>query len=342
MQVSDRIDIFRGYLCQYVIISHLIPELYPKLLGTPGTIAVWCFFVVSGYLNYASYQRSTSIKNYYWKRVSRLYPLLVFSYLVVAYLLDDLVVNDIYTIVPIAINVKGSMPHNSVLWTIIIELQLYICTPCFVALYNYLSKQLQITKNSDLLIVSISCAILSIMSSVFATKLLSGSVDLDDRMLISAIPFYVFGFCLYKSDYMLSTQTRKIITIASTSIFALIVMQRNGFLCNLTCTWDHLFIEGRLVALYMCALILLKRDTMNISNKSIIFRKIGQATFEIYVLHGLCAFILHQISAEVSTFTAILLSFWFIPTMVGLVVCNTSICKAYMTHIYQWMVFRNG
>lgn len=53
---SINIDIFRTFLAQWVIIGHLGPELLSAPL-VPRRVAVWGFFILSGYLNAKSCMR---------------------------------------------------------------------------------------------------------------------------------------------------------------------------------------------------------------------------------------------------------------------------------------------
>ena len=42
-----------------------------------GMFSVICFFIISGYLIFQSFQRSTGVVDYYWKRILRIYPALI-------------------------------------------------------------------------------------------------------------------------------------------------------------------------------------------------------------------------------------------------------------------------
>ena len=84
-QRENNIDFVRIVLALLVILSHS----YPLALGhertepfallsrgqvTGGHIAVDLFFILSGFLISASYERSSSAWSYLWKRVARIYP----------------------------------------------------------------------------------------------------------------------------------------------------------------------------------------------------------------------------------------------------------------------------
>ena len=84
---SLNIDMLRSILAHWVIIAHVSSVLFPIPL-IPGRLAVWGFFVASGYLNAISFERRAlnlewrhAVLGYYRSRIERIYPMLIFSYL---------------------------------------------------------------------------------------------------------------------------------------------------------------------------------------------------------------------------------------------------------------------
>lgn len=313
MDLASRIDSYRGLLCQYVILSHLIPSLFPGILGIPGTLAVWCFFVVSGYLNFLSFKRSSSIKEYYFKRLKRLFPLLGCSYLIISVLEGTAYVNDFYTLFPGVINIKEYMPLNGVLWTIIIELQLYILTPLL-----YLFSQKIPLKNKSLLWIIIFSVLSSLMASIISSKLIMGHIDLDDRMLFSALPFYIFGFFLTRKDFTLSHTTLLFFKMIALGLFLGVIADRNHLIEFPFFQGKSLFTYGRFIPLMVTSVVILSfREKMNIKK---MFVPLGKATFEIYLLHGLCAYLLGRyFPGERNTYIIIFFD-WVLPVFAGLLV----------------------
>lgn len=318
IELSERINFYRGLLCQYVILSHICPTVFPGVLGFPGTLAVWAFFIISGLLNYVSYKKSTSISTYYLKRFKRLYPLLTLSFIVVAFTQNTIILPDIYTLIPLVINVKANMPYNGPLWTIIIELQLYILTPVFFLIFKYIKK----IKLNMLLLMSLY-SVVSILISILSSKLITGSVDFSERMVFSAIPYYLFGFVLADTEKTkLNIGNVIIMSMIGSVSFFWVILDRNNILLPLlpTLPTGHLFIEGRMVPYVTTVIILYAINYKNIM-RSKIFQIIGIATYEIYLFHGLFAYLLHWHSGAVSNILTITFFYWFMPTLVGVLVC---------------------
>ncbi len=311
MNLASRIDSYRGLLCQYVILSHIIPSIFPGILGMPGTLAVWCFFVISGYLNFLSFERSSNVKEYYFKRFKRLFPLLMYSFLMISAVEGTIHINDFYTLVPIVINIKESMPLNSVLWTIIIELQLYILTP----LLYFFSQKISL-KNKSLLWIILFFAISSLMASILSSKLIIGGMDLDDRMLFSALPFYIFGFLLTRKDFTFSDSTLTACKILSLLLFLAVVFDRNTVIDFPFLQGKGLFTYGRLIPLMLTCVIVL--SLRNKTTTSPILSTLGKATFEVYLFHGLCAYLLSRYFTGVPNVYVIILYNWLLPVSFGL------------------------
>ena len=81
----NNIDFLRLALALLVVFSHSFPLMHgsdaPEPLGrltrgqaTGGTIAVDAFFILSGFLITASYERSGSLLSFLKKRIARIYP----------------------------------------------------------------------------------------------------------------------------------------------------------------------------------------------------------------------------------------------------------------------------
>lgn len=124
------------------------PQIVVHALGyVPG---VPVFFFVSGYLVFASFERSSSLPNFAWRRALRIYPALWFCFLITilavvgtGYLaLDDLFTGEMLVwsaaqlsiaqfYNPEALRGFGTGVVNGSLWTISVELQFYLLTPIF-------------------------------------------------------------------------------------------------------------------------------------------------------------------------------------------------------------------
>lgn len=313
-----KIDLFRAFLCQYVIFAHLIPAVFPGVLGVPGTLAVWCFFVISGYLNFFSFRDSLTLREYYFKRFIRLYPLLFVSFAVVCLFEQTLFVNDAYTLLPALLDIKNKMPQNGVLWTIIVELQLYLLTPLLFSACQKIRIPAQIMPLCVILLAGLSV----VLSYVFS-KLIYGQVDFDDRMVFSAIPFYFFGLVLAQGHF------RPLVTkfsswspwlLLTVALFVLVILDRN----NITDihiagrSWESLFMEGRLIPFTASLLVILYPATLTWNTK--LLETIGKATYEIYLLHGLFIYVLYSYQPKDHSLIQILGFFWILPTLCGIAV----------------------
>lgn len=327
--LSHRINIYRGFLCQYVILSHIIPSIFPGILGTPGTLAVWCFFVISGYLNYISFENSSGVRAYYFKRLKRLFPLLAVSFSIISFSENSLYVNDIYTLFPAIIDVKNNMPLNGVLWTIIIELQLYILTPLFYRLFQGMCR-----RKNYLLILIFSTAIISLVASGASSMIIMGTVDLDDRMFLSAIPFYIFGFFLTRTNLVFTRNMLNLCVIIAALLFLSVVADRNGLLSFLTLKWGWLFTLGKLIPLFLTSSIILY--PIKKSYNPFVLTLLGKATYEIYLFHGLCAYLMARYFSEENTMN-IMLFYWILPVIVGIFIFYCSIFlrkNSVQTYVY--------
>lgn len=306
------INISRGVLCQYVIVSHLIPAIFPGILGFPGTLAVWSFFVFSGYLNFFSFAKSSSIAEYYAKRIKRLFPLLGFSFFIVAITQKTLLVNDVYTLFPLVINVKDRMPFNGVLWTLILELQLYLLTPLLFHYFQKFSKGINVFSST---IVAWIFAFLSFLGSILFSKLIVGNIDLDDRMLFSAIPFYLFGFLLARIKIIKSKKELRLNKFLSLFLFLLILFERNS-LINQILRYDILFSFGRIIPITFATYSIFF-SPFN-SRLLVWLNPIGKATYEIYLFHGCFCYIHHFYFSKYNDITLILLFYMIIPNFLGI------------------------
>ncbi|HBR68365.1 MAG TPA: hypothetical protein DEA55_03210 [Rhodospirillaceae bacterium] len=302
---TKAIDIYRGFLAQYIILSHLIPALFPKVLGVPGTLAVWCFFVISGYLNFTSLCRSPGAVDYFRRRIIRLYPLLIISFVTVT-IFSGLRINEIYTLIPAVFWIKGHMPSNGVLWTIVIELQLYLLTP---ALAVFLMR---IPLKKWMVIASLAFApALSILLSILASKVATGGIDLDDRTFLSALPFYFFGMVLGLARHQglkIKAIGYNFIPAVTALLFVIVVVSRNSDFIP----WPSLFLEGRYIPVLLTGFLLSRPDLFRVFSDKGIFSRNGQLTYEIYLFHGLFAFIMYRFVAAPGYLMAIV-CLWVLP-----------------------------
>jgi peptidoglycan/LPS O-acetylase OafA/YrhL len=103
---DNNFDLFRLLAAWLVLFSHSYPiagqpmaDPFTRYVGidTFGGVGVAIFFVLSGYLVTKSWQRSTSVFSFVWKRIRRIYPALV-----VCVLISTVVVGPLLTTLDLA------------------------------------------------------------------------------------------------------------------------------------------------------------------------------------------------------------------------------------------------
>lgn len=289
---SLNIDIFRTFLAQWVILGHLGGMFFPTTPLVPGRLAVWCFFVISGYLNMISFQRKLdgsswlhATRTYYSGRFRRIYPLLVFSYLIVSLVLGTPKNDDIWVLFPMVYTSTWLDISNGVLWTLIIELQLYLLTPLLFSVARAIKGWHWLLLGAVTLVMVIQIPKLSIM--------LSGNPDLiDDRTMLGNLGFYLFGMAIGAGRQKLagiSLRTWRGMS-AILAVLSMILLYRY----NTGQVWVQ-FTRGPYVAILASFLVLSGMRPL-FAKCSYIFKFLGYYTYEIYVLHGLGAFLYHQMA----------------------------------------------
>lgn len=289
--VSLNIDIFRTILAQWVILAHLGAVFFPSTPLVPGRLAVWCFFVISGYLNMISFQRRLdygswlhAVRTYYSGRFKRIYPLLIISYLIVSFVLGTPKNDDLWVLFPLVFTTAGLEISNGVLWTLIIELQLYLLTPLLFGVAKAIKGWHWFLLGAAALVMVIQIPKLHMM--------LSHNPDLiDDRTMIGNLGFYLFGMAIAAGRENLSEispRARQGLWFIMTAV-CMIVLYRYNFQHNRMVPFTH----GPYVVMLASFLVLSGSFPLFV-NCSFMFRFLGYYTYEIYVLHGLLIFLYHQ------------------------------------------------
>lgn len=155
---TNNFDLLRLLAAWFVLFSHSYPlagrqvaDPFSRYLGidTLGGVGVAIFFVLSGYLVTQSWQRSSGLANFVWKRVRRIYPALVVCVLISVVVIGPLLTTldlgvyaaheqtlkylrtssalDIYYVLP---GVFWNNPHrhvfNGSLWSLPYEITCYL------------------------------------------------------------------------------------------------------------------------------------------------------------------------------------------------------------------------
>jgi peptidoglycan/LPS O-acetylase OafA/YrhL len=186
-QRQNNIDFVRIFLALLVILSHSYSlalanertepfNLLSRGQSTGGRLAVDLFFILSGFLIAASYERSSSALSYLKKRVARIYPaFILLTLLTVAVILplahgrvtgtaiSDKALNVIgNTVVLRELGTEGAFPHNpslgevnGSLWSIAFEFWCYIGVMLLGLMGLLRSKRFLLTAFIGSIVVSI-------------------------------------------------------------------------------------------------------------------------------------------------------------------------------------------
>jgi peptidoglycan/LPS O-acetylase OafA/YrhL len=217
-----------------ITISESVMTVISAFPGVP------IFFVISGFLISASWERSTSVLNYSINRFLRIYPALWGCLLVsiimvsatstiefnssetIPWLVAQTTIGQFYN--PEFLRTYGVGVLNGSLWTIPVELQFYLALPFIYALL----KVVKIKTNFSLIISIIS---LSIVSIIFNTFLASQETLITKLLGVSLIPYlymFLIGVILQKNRDFVAKY------LAGNAIKWLIALLTIDILCELS------------------------------------------------------------------------------------------------------------
>lgn len=164
---ENNLDFIRLFLAIIVFFAHVnrltgsdTIAAYTKWFSL-GDLAVQCFFVISGFLIFMSFETTNGIKSYFQKRFRRIYPayftVIVFSFMIgifftdliftqygvesVKYLAANLIfMNFLQPELPQVFSSNLHPEVNGSLWTIKIEVMFYISVPILAIIFRKLQK----------------------------------------------------------------------------------------------------------------------------------------------------------------------------------------------------------
>ncbi|MFC7348066.1 acyltransferase family protein [Chryseobacterium zhengzhouense] len=275
---KNNFDFLRVLLAFIVFLGHLgalsaSAEL-KFLEHSPVEIAVFGFFVVSGFLIARSYERSSSLKSYLKKRIKRIVPaylLVIFLCaillsLVSAYSFSDYFTNtQVYKYLlwnslflnfkaPWLPGVFGNQAVNGALWTLKIEMCYYFCVPLLFLLFGKNNKY----RNSSLIILYfLSLAYLNYFESL-------GKISVA-KQLPGTLSYFIPGMLIYFN-------------------FEKFIKYKNLLFIVAICTvWIDLLINIQLFSPMMIGIIVLYiAYSFKFLNN---FGKYGDFTYGIYIFH---------------------------------------------------------
>lgn len=275
---KNNFDFLRVLLAFIVFLGHLgalsASEKLKFLQYSPVEIAVFGFFVVSGFLIARSYERSSSLKSYLKKRIKRIVPayLLVILLcaillsLVSAYSFSDYFTNaQVYKYLlwnslflnfkaPWLPGVFGNQAVNGALWTLKIEMCYYFCVPLLFLLFGKNNKY----RNSSLIILYfLSLAYLNYFESL-------GKISVA-KQLPGTLSYFIPGMLIYFN-------------------FEKFIKYKNSLFIVAICTvWIDLLINIQLFSPMMIGIIVLYiAYSFKFLNN---FGKYGDFTYGIYIFH---------------------------------------------------------
>ncbi len=318
---SLNIDIFRTFLAQWVILGHFGAEFLPIAL-VPGRLAVWCFFILSGYLNMISFQRRRDCGNwlyatrsYYIGRFWRIYPLLVFSYLIVSLVLGTPKNDDLWVLFPMVYTTIGLELSNGVMWTLIIELQLYLLTP-------FLFNVAKAIKGWHWFLLGAIALVMVIQIPKLHIELFNDPHYIDDRTMLGNLGFYMFGMVIGAGGQKLAgitSHTWRWLSVILAVLSVVFLYRYNTGHAGVQFSW------GQYMAILASFLVLSSMRPL-LTRGGFIFQFLGYYTYEIYVLHGLGAF-LYQYMGFSGSFSAVLI--WWAMPMLGICLYDLAYKKKY-------------
>ncbi|GAB4031200.1 acyltransferase family protein [Spirosoma jeollabukense] len=203
----NNFDLIRIFAATQVLVFHTIDHLHleKSIWLTPLDYfpGVPIFYAISGYLISASYERSTSLKNYFRNRLLRIYPGLWVCLLLTVLVASLFGFNFINKSAPVWLISQmagliytpgfladfGFGSYNGSLWTIFIELQFYIVLPI-----AYLVMSKGKSSNTTLYILFSLFVIIALATKLFLPGILTDHESILEKVVrYSFFPhFYVF------------------------------------------------------------------------------------------------------------------------------------------------------
>ena len=243
--------------------------------------AVKAFFVVSGFLIFMSYENAYGLKDYYLKRLRRIYPgylaviiiSLLLGFLVTSYSPSDyfnkellgflgsniVFLNFLHPALPGVFLDNQVTAVNGALWTLKIEVMFYLFVPIFVWLFKKYGRV------NSLLFLYLSSVLYITLITDYSLSHQSEFLDSALRQLPGQLPFFIVGAIRYYYFSFVDKHALLLIVLAIT----LIVFRQHLY----AFIWEP-FSIGIFVILFATKLPFLGR-----------FAKYGDVSYGVYILH---------------------------------------------------------
>jgi len=285
----DFLLIVRGLAAISVVYWHLggyleIENYWSSFFIIPGRLAVWIFFMMSGYLIghgliYGRYSRTISgMGRFYINRLLRIYPIFLFVSLVailIAY--SDLNI-DLGFIARELLMVQWDHSYelNGVFWTLGVEVHFYLMAPLLVFGSQLIFKQW----------VNWSVALyLLVLLAVWLFSKSGFFVSWDMRSVLGGITHFVIGIVCASYKYQIIALTKKPNTLLILSILVLLLISyfNHGYNINFRMTLVSNLIGVGLIFLH----IMLEAKEIGLNLLVKILLALGVLSYGIYAWHGL-------------------------------------------------------
>ncbi len=283
---KNNLDCLRLLLALAVVLFHIgvltrVAAFHAFTIYTSGTVAVRCFFVISGMLIYRSYAKSLSLASYLGKRARRIYPAYIAVVVLASvalfplstlpaslyfrlglwkYLAANVVfMNHLAPSLPGVFTLNGTSGVNGALWTLKVEVLFYLLVPAI----SYLCDRLG-TKEVLGAIAGLSCLW---KYSFEYLSILHGShgiyADLG-KQLPGQLIYFVAGILLFLYFDQLTDHFPAI-------------------LCSSACLFlcDHFFCGGILDVLWISGMVFVVGFWKYLGD----FSKYGDLSYGTYIVH---------------------------------------------------------
>ncbi|ALR31480.1 MULTISPECIES: acyltransferase [Chryseobacterium] len=275
---KNNFDFIRVLLAFIVFVGHLGTLSASKdlkiLEHSPIEIAVFGFFVVSGFLIARSYDRSSSLKSYLKKRINRIVPaylLVVFLCAILLSFVSTLPLSEYFSNTQVYkylfwnslfLNFKapwlpgvfGNQAVNGALWTLKVEMSYYFCVPLLFLLFGKNNKYR-----------NISLIILYFISLVYLNYFEGLNKMSMSKQLPGVLCYFIAGMLIYFNFDKFIQHKHKLFIIALATV------------------WIDLIFDIKLFSPMMVGIIVLYiAYSFKFLNN---FGKYGDFTYGIYIFH---------------------------------------------------------
>lgn len=294
VKIPNRIDfllIVRGVAAISVIYWHLggyltRDEYFASFFIVPGSLAVWIFFMMSGYLVghgliYGRYQQTfKDIRRFWFNRLLRIYPIFI-TVSFVAILISNPIVNlDFISKELLMMQFEHSYSLSGVFWTLGVEMQFYLLAPLMVFSYRAIFRKY----SENFWILYLITLIPLIIVLIWKQKFL---ISLDLRNIIGNLSQFAVGIVMagYKNKILSTGFLKNNITlflIAILTVLLIVSFNHNYALNIVTIIFTHIIGIG-LIMLHI--LLEEKKLPSNFLIKTLMI--LGVLSYGIYAWHGL-------------------------------------------------------